>query len=62
MYPSQAKSRVITVRLPNELIKRIDAHARGLKKQTGLRAVSRTEVVRLLIERGLAAPADKPAE
>lgn len=49
---TMAVSPTITVRLPAELIARIDAHAAKLARATGL-DVNRSEAVRLLLERGL---------
>jgi hypothetical protein len=48
-----AVSKVVAVRLPDALLSRVDAHAQRLIALTGL-APSRSEVVKLLVERGLA--------
>lgn len=47
-----AISRVVPVRLPDPLLARVDAHRERLKQQTGLEP-SRSEVVKLLVQRGL---------
>lgn len=47
-----ASSRVVAVRLPDDLIVRIEAHGRQLQDLTGLEP-SRSELVKLLVERGL---------
>lgn len=47
-----AISRVVPVRLPDPLLARVDAHRARLRQQTGLEP-SRSEVVKLLVERGL---------
>lgn len=49
-----AVSKVVAVRLPDETVARVDAHARRLRQLTGLEP-SRSEVIKLLVERGLAA-------
>ena len=48
-----AVSKVVPVRLSDETIARIEAHGERLRAQTGLDP-SRSDVVKLLIERGLA--------
>lgn len=46
---------VVPFRLPGPLVKRLDRHAERLRRETpGLR-VTRADVVRLLLERGLEA-------
>jgi hypothetical protein len=54
-------SKVVAVRLPDSLIARVEAHARRLQELTGL-APSRSEVVKLLVERGLASVEHATAE
>jgi hypothetical protein len=54
-------SKVVAVRLPEALIARVEAHARRLQELTGL-APSRSEVVKLLVERGLASVEQATAE
>lgn len=49
---SMAVSKVVPVRLSDSLIERIDAHSARLRELTGLEP-SRSDVVRLLVERGL---------
>ena len=49
---AMAVSKVVPVRLSEELIERIEAHATRLRELTGLEP-SRSDVVRLLVERGL---------
>ena len=49
-----AVAKVVPVRLPDPLLARVDAHRRRLQQLTGLEP-SRSEVVKMLIERGLAA-------
>jgi hypothetical protein len=48
-----AVSKVVPIRLPDQTLARVDAHAARLRQLTGL-APSRSEVVKMLIERGLA--------
>jgi len=48
-----AVSKVVPVRLPDQTLARVDAHGARLRQLTGL-TPSRSEVVKLLIERGLA--------
>jgi hypothetical protein len=50
---SMAVSKVVPVRLSDAVIERIAAHAARLRELTGLEP-SRSDVVRLLVERGLA--------
>ena len=45
-------SRVVALRLPDDVLARVDAHAKRLSDLTGL-VPSRAEVLKLLIERGL---------
>jgi hypothetical protein len=52
--PDVAVSRVVPVRLPEETVARVQAHRHRLRQLTGLEP-SLSEVVRLLVERGLAA-------
>jgi hypothetical protein len=58
---AMAVSKVVPVRLPAEIIARIDAHARRLRELTGLEP-SRSEVVKLLIDRGLSSVEAAAAE
>jgi hypothetical protein len=48
-----AVAKVVPVRLPDPLLARVDAHRARLRQLTGLEP-SRSEVVKMLIERGLA--------
>ena len=52
-------SKVVPVRLPAELLARVDAHGQRLQELTGL-APSRSEVVKMLIERGLSSVEPAP--
>jgi hypothetical protein len=47
-----AVTKVVALRLPDDVLERVDAHARRLRELTGLEP-SRAEVLKLLIERGL---------
>jgi len=47
-------AKVVPVRIPDPLLARIDAHRERLRRTTGLEP-SRSEVVKMLVERGLAA-------
>jgi metal-responsive CopG/Arc/MetJ family transcriptional regulator len=47
-------SKLVAVRLPDDLLARIDAHAARLRQLTGLEP-SRSMVIKSLVERGLAA-------
>jgi hypothetical protein len=58
---SMTVSKVVPVRLSDAMIKRIDAHAARLRELTGLEP-SRSDVVRLLVERGLSAVESASAE
>jgi hypothetical protein len=49
-----AVAKVVPVRLPDPLLTRVDAHRERLRQLTGLEP-SRSEVVKMLIERGLVA-------
>ena len=49
-----AVSKVVPVRLPEQTLARVDAHGARLRQLTGL-TPSRSEVVKMLIERGLVA-------
>lgn len=46
------KARVVFVRLPEPLIRRVDAHAKYLRSSTGM-TVSRTDAVRALLTEAL---------
>jgi hypothetical protein len=48
-----AIAKVVPVRIPDPLLARIDAHRARLRHSTGLEP-SRSEVVKMLVERGLA--------
>ncbi len=49
-----AEAKVVPVRLPDELLVRVEAQRTRLRQQTGL-SPSQSQVIRMLIERGLAA-------
>jgi len=49
-----AEAKVVPVRLPEELLARVEAQRARLRQQTGL-SPSQSQVIRMLIERGLAA-------
>lgn len=51
--PEKAK-KLIFVRLPEELIRKVDAHAKYLRSTVGI-PVSRQGALRLLVNQGLAA-------
>lgn len=48
-----AVSKLVAVRVPDALLERIDAHRQKLRELTGLEP-SRSEVIKMLIERGIA--------
>ncbi len=56
-----AVSKVVAVRLPDALLARVAAHSKRLIALTGLEP-SRSEVVKLLVERGLASVEQAAAE
>jgi hypothetical protein len=51
-HGSMPIAKVVPVRIPDPLLARIDAHRERLRKQTGLEP-SRSEVVKMLVARGL---------
>lgn len=51
-------SRQTAFRLPADLVRRLDAHAKLLSLTTGMN-VSRSDVVRLLLERALPKPSER---
>jgi hypothetical protein len=52
--PDVAEAKVVPVRLPEKTVARVDAHRERLRQLTGLEP-SRSEVIRMLVERGLTA-------
>jgi len=52
--PDVAEAKVVPVRLPEKTVTRVDAHRERLRQLTGLEP-SRSEVIRMLVERGLTA-------
>lgn len=56
-----AAAKVVPVRLPDEVLTRVDTHRQRLLQLTGIEP-SRSEVIKMLIERGLSAvePAQSP--
>jgi hypothetical protein len=59
--PKREATHQVGLRVPESLLKQIDAHAERLRRETGVITLSRTDAALALLVRGLEAVEGKPS-